>query len=68
LKFNLKNRPTHHGFAFGEDSERDFAYARDCIVWFEAFEKELRKKLVYPTNVKTIAEYDLITEILGEVV
>jgi hypothetical protein len=34
--------------------------------WKRAFEKELREKLVYPTNTKSIAVYDFIKkEILG---
>ena len=40
----LKNRPSHRGFAFGENVERDFAYARDCILWFEGLEKERREE------------------------
>jgi len=47
MKYTLKNRPSHRGFAFGEDSKKDFGYARDCIVWFEGFEKEMRESLAY---------------------
>jgi len=33
--------------------------------WFEGFEKELKEKLVHPTNTKSVAVYDFIKEILG---
>jgi len=56
LKFNLKNFPVVYHTK--ENLE--------VLNWKEGLEKELREKLVYPTNVKTVAEYDLITEILGE--
>jgi hypothetical protein len=56
MKFNLKNRP-------------DTGDALAKVVfdeWFEGFEAELRKKVVSPTNTKSVAVYDVIKEILGE--
>lgn len=76
MKRNLKNRPSHRGFAFGEDTTKDFDYARDCIIWFEGFEKELRDSLTWLLTMwhprkdieiaKRQAIIDEIKAILGE--
>ena len=42
MKFNLKNRPIHKGYA---GTTREFIV--DQEKWFDGFEKELRDKLVY---------------------
>jgi len=56
MKTNLKNRPKNEGFGLLGEYEK----------WFKDFEAELREKLVYPTNTKSVAVYDFIKEILGE--
>ena len=59
MKYTLKNRPSHRGFAFGEDSKKDFGYARDCIVWFEGFEKRQRQNLAdYEKALETQKNWD----------
>ena len=57
MKFNLKNRPIHKGYA---GTTREFIV--DQEKWFEAFEKELRELL----GVHYEDSDDLIKEILGE--
>jgi len=43
----------------------DTANELSCVLkWIEGFEKELRQMRVYPTNTKSVAVYDFITEIL----
>ena len=71
MKTNLKNRPSHRGFAFGDDPDKDFGYARDCILWFEAFEAELRKLRDFTKKTDSADSYDygvlrVIDEVLGE--
>ena len=56
MKYTLENRP------YPSDIRLNWQKVEK---WFEGFEKELREKLVYPTNTKNIAVYDFIKEILG---
>ncbi|MCJ7424753.1 hypothetical protein MUP01_10875 [Candidatus Bathyarchaeota archaeon] len=67
MKFNMKNRPSFRGKSLTEMTvtEKDNAII-ECVQWFEGFESELRKKVVSPTNTKSVAVYDVIKEILGD--
>ena len=64
MKFNLKNRPIFESDPMHIGDR--FVEAKELEKWFEGFEKELREKLVHPTNTKSVAVYDFIKEILGE--
>lgn len=76
MKFNLKNRPEVIEGPVLTKENGAYDWLSTSIIqelklikfkeWFEGFESELRKKVVSPTNTKSVAVYDVIKEILGD--